>query len=200
MGLVQTPGMAQGQGMGQQPGQFVAGRSQPALVDLPTAKGWSLNLSLTSSHPRPPHGGNVITVDPRASCEVFRAANPIQYEICLRQQTPLYTDLSQTQTTGGGVVYRMPATTSVNSSLSFSLTQNWAASWQTSYDVVRHEFASQMVSLQRDLRDWRAMFGFQQAPNGNFAFNFLITLKPAPDLNFPYNQRSYRSGSGTTQR
>ena len=200
LGAAQVPGAGQVPGMGQQQDQFVAGRSHPALQDIPTGRGWNLSLSLSSSRPRPPHGANVIALDPRASCEVFRLANPIQYDICLRQQTPLYTDLSQTSTTGGGRLYSIPPTTSINGNLTFNLTTNWAASWQTSYDAVRHEFASQIVSLQRDLHDWRAMFGFQQAPNGNFAFNFLITLKPAPDLNFPYNQRSYRANAGSTQR
>lgn len=173
--------------------QFAAGRSHPALVDLPTARGWQASLNFSSNHPRPPHGSNVIQVDPRAQCDVFRGVNPLQYDICLRQLPPSNTDYSQTSTTGGGVVYHFPATTSITGNMTFNLTPNWAASWQTSYDVVRHEFASQVVSLQRDLHDWKAMFGFQQASNGNFAFNFLITLKPAPDVQFPYNQRSYRS-------
>ena len=91
------------------------------------------------------------------------------------------------------MAFRYPATRSITGNVNFSLTQNWAAQWQTSYDVVRGEFASQIISLQRELHDWRAMFGFSQAPNGSFAFNFLITLKPAPDLQFPYRKQSYRS-------
>ena len=83
--------------------------------------------------------------------------------------------------------------------MSFDLTPNWAASWNTSYDVRRSEFAQQIVSLQRDLKDWRAMFGFTQAPNGNFAFNFLLSLKPAPDIQLPYNSQSYRSTGATGQ-
>ena len=54
------------------------------------------------------------------------------------------------------------------------------AKWQTTYDLERHEFASQIVSLQRDLHDWRAIFGFTQSSNGNFAFNFTIALKAEP--------------------
>ena len=30
---------------------------------------------------------------------------------------------------------------------------------------------------------------------GNFAFNFFIALKAAPDLKFDYNRRTYRPGS-----
>ena len=51
------------------------------------------------------------------------------------------------------------------------------------------------MSLQRDLHDWRAVFAFTQAPNGNFAFNFFIALKAQPDLKFDYDRRSYRARS-----
>jgi hypothetical protein len=85
--------------------------------------------------------------------------------------------------------------------VSFNLTRNWAMQWQTMYDAEKREFASQIVSLQRELGDWRALFGFTQAPNGNFAFNFMISLKPAPDLKFNYDRQSYRAqgASGTQQ-
>ena len=47
-------------------------------------------------------------------------------------------------------------------------------------------------SLQRDMHDWRAVFAFTQAANGNFAFNFFIALKAEPDLKFDYNRNTYR--------
>ena len=53
-----------------------------------------------------------------------------------------------------------------------------------------------MVTLQRDLHDWRAVFAFTQSPNGNFAFNFFIALKAEPDLKFDYNKATVRSGTG----
>ncbi len=56
------------------------------------------------------------------------------------------------------------------------------------------EFASQIVSLQRELHDWRAIFGFTQSPNGNFAFHFTIALKAEPDIKFDYNRATVRSG------
>jgi hypothetical protein len=52
-----------------------------------------------------------------------------------------------------------------------------------------------MVTLQRDLHDWRAVFAFTQSPNGNFAFNFFVALKAEPDLKFDYNKATVRSGS-----
>jgi hypothetical protein len=51
-----------------------------------------------------------------------------------------------------------------------------------------------MVTLQRDLHDWRATFAFTQSPNGNFAFSFFIALKAEPDLKFDYNKATVHSG------
>ena len=89
----------------------------------------------------------------------------------------------------------IPPTMSLNSNISFNLTAKWAAQWQTTYDLERHEFASQIVSLQRDLHDWRAIFGFTQSPNGNFAFNFTIALKaePGPEVRLQPGDDSLRA-------
>jgi hypothetical protein len=176
---------------------LAAGRTRMALTEVPQGRGFQATLSVSSTTPRPLVGNNVFFFDPRAKCEPLLATNPQQYEICLRQQIPPTTDPSFTQTTSGGPVYVLPSQTSISANVSFDLTPNWAASWNTSYDVRRSEFAQQIVSLQRDLKDWRAMFGFTQAPNGNFAFNFLLSLKPAPDIQLPYNSQSYRSTGAT---
>ena len=64
--------------------------------------------------------------------------------------------------------------------------------WTTGYDFVAHKFADNVISLQRELHDWHAVFAFTQAPNGNFAFNFFISLNAEPDLRFDYNRRNYR--------
>jgi hypothetical protein len=64
--------------------------------------------------------------------------------------------------------------------------------WTTGYDFERHEFSDQNVSLQRDMHDGRALFGFTRAPNGNFAFSFFIALKAEPDLKFDYNRSTAR--------
>ena len=100
---------------------------------------------------------------------------------------------SDSSTTAGGSFFQVPPQTSINWRTSFDLTPKWSASWSTSYDAVRHEFASHQVTLQRDLHDWRAMFGFTQAPNGNFAFTFYVSLKAEPDLKFNYDRTSYKS-------
>jgi hypothetical protein len=86
-----------------------------------------------------------------------------------------------------------PPTTSLGSSLAFNLTEHWAASWQTQYDFEAHNFASQIVSLQRDLHDWRAIFAFTQSPNGSFAFSFNVSLKAEPELKFDYHKATYRN-------
>jgi hypothetical protein len=42
------------------------------------------------------------------------------------------------------------------------------------------------------MHDWRAIFAFTQAPNGNFAFNFFVSLIAEPNLKFNYDRRTYR--------
>ena len=63
--------------------------------------------------------------------------------------------------------------------------------------LVQNDFASHVVSLQRELHDWNAIFAFTQSPNGNFAFSFYVSLKAQPDLKFDYNRASYRTQSTT---
>jgi hypothetical protein len=170
-----------------------AQRSRATLTDLQPNQPWSATLGFSAHRPRPPHGSNVVSLDPRATCEPFRNTDPVQFNTCLRQQPPISTDYTNTQTTGGGIVYQLPPTIGFTSNMQFALTQNWTTSWQMNYDVQRHELTSQIIQLQRDLRDWRAAFGFTQGVNGNFGFHFLITLKPVPDLQLPYDQQSLRS-------
>jgi len=76
--------------------------------------------------------------------------------------------------------------------MSFNITPKWSGSWGTNYDFQAKKFGSHQVSLQRALHDWRAIFAFTQAPNGNFAFNFFIALNAEPDLKFNYDKQTYR--------
>lgn len=162
---------------------------------VPPARGWSVDLSFAAHRPRPPVGANVIDFDPTARCEVFRDINPIGFQQCLARENLSPTSDTLTQAPlAGAPLFRIPATSSVQASTRFSITQNWAASWSTSYDVQRHEFAAHQVSLQRNLHDWRAVFAFTQAPNGSFAFSFNIALKAQPDIKFDYDRSSYRTG------
>ena len=93
----------------------------------------------------------------------------------------------------GSPFYRVPNSTSLGGNLAFNVTEHWAATWQTLYDFEHKNFPSQIVSLQRDLHDWRAIFAFTQASNGSFAFNFLVSLKAEPDLKFDYHKSTYKN-------
>ncbi|HEY7395042.1 MAG TPA: putative LPS assembly protein LptD [Gemmatimonadaceae bacterium] len=184
--------------------QMVA--SQPVAGDVrggnrfvvPPAQGWRAGFTFSRSSPRPPSGGvgaNIIDFDPRVRCEQIAGGNPFVLQTCLdKQLAQPTTDTPIQSLTSGGPSYRIPATTSLNGDIAFNLTPKWAATWQTTYDFELHQFASHIVSLQRDLHDWRAIFGFTQSPNGNFAFHFTIALKAEPDLKFDYNKATVRSG------
>ena len=170
--------------------QPVAGQASRGMQFVtPPARGWEASFNFSTSRSRRPTGTRVIEVDPRIRCEPFRDVNPIGYEIC--RNTPIADDTIPRITPGAPAVV-MPTQTSLGGSLNFELTPKWATSWQTSYDFIEHQFAQHIVSLQRDLHDWRAVFSFTQSPNGNFAFTFFIALKAQPDLKFDYSRASYR--------
>jgi hypothetical protein len=73
---------------------------------------------------------------------------------------------------------------------SFNPTRNWSLSWSTDYNLTTKEFGRHVVRLERDLRRWRATFQFLKSPNGNFAFNFFISLLDQPDIKFQYDQET----------
>ncbi len=100
------------------------------------------------------------------------------------------------QTTVGAPIFTSPPQQSLQLNTGFRITQKWSAQWTTTYDMVRSQFASNQVSLQRELHDWRAVFAVTQSPNGNFSFNFFIALKAEPDLKFDYNRQTVRGGAG----
>ena len=179
---------AMAQRFSSQPVAGQAARGSQFLV--PPTQGWDASFTFTSSRPRPPKGDRIIEQDPDALCEPFRDVNPFLYQNCL--STPSQVE-PLPSTTSGAPAYRVPRQTSLMSDLRFALTRKWSASWNTSFDFEEREFASQIVSLQRDLHDWRAIFAFTRSPNGNFAFNFFIALKPQPDLKFDYSRATVRS-------
>ncbi|HEX5972100.1 MAG TPA: putative LPS assembly protein LptD, partial [Gemmatimonadaceae bacterium] len=176
--------------------QPVAGRSSRTAAFLPTVtKGWQVSLNFTSQRQRPISGANVLDYDPTVLCQTFNTpALRLQYEQCVAQArtNPRYA-VSDTSGLPGSPVYRVPNTTTLGGQMSFNITDHWAASWQTQYDFEHRDFATQIVSLQRDLHDWRAIFAFTQSPTGSFAFNFLISLKAEPDLKFDYRKQTYKS-------
>jgi hypothetical protein len=157
----------------------VAGTSQGSnRFVVPTVQGWRASFQFSRSSPRPPTGNNVIEYDPKTRCQQITGDNPFLLDACLAQQrTQPTVDTPVGSLTAGGPAYHIPPTTSLNSNLSFNLTPNWAAAWQTTYDLELHQFAQHIVSLQREIHDWRAIFGFTQSANGNFAFNFSIASR-----------------------
>ena len=78
----------------------------------------------------------------------------------------------------------------VSATLSFAPTENWDATWQTSYDVEENRFNDHVVRLSRDLQEWDASFGFRQTALGNWSFQFEVSLKANRDLRFDHEQRS----------
>ena len=96
--------------------------------------------------------------------------------------------LTVSRSRGGG-----SRTEQVGLAMAFSPTPNWAVSWNTSYDFVTQQFAQHYVRLERDLHRWHASFSFVKSANGNFAFNFYVSLLDQPDIKFDYDQQTFRA-------
>jgi hypothetical protein len=172
--------------------QPIAGQgSRGSQFVMAPTKGWDANFNFSTSRQRPPKGDRVLQFDPRIRCEVYKNIDVFAYENCRSQ--PTVGNDPPPPTTAGSYAIALPRQTSLQSSINFEVTQKWSAGWQTSYDFELHQFAAQIVSLQRDLHDWRALFNFTRSPNGNFAFNFFIALKPQPDLKFDYSRATVRT-------
>ena len=157
--------------------------------------GWNLSVSFTESQSRPVSGTNVRVVDPRAICATY--TDPIRQQQCL-QNPPVQAD-SAGSLLGGSTIYVSPKQSTLRGNLSFHITPRWSMQWTTGYDFALHQFSDHVVSLQRDMHDWRAIFAFTQAPNGNFSFNFYISLIAEPNLKFNFDKRTYRPSTATTQ-
>ncbi len=184
-----TPGMSPSLSGGSVIGNTV----RPQQYEIPSGQGWRLNLTFSSTRTRPPVGGNVITVDPLLACEPYRTLSAQLYDQCRLNPQNLPPTNPQQGTSQGGPVFVTPPVTNVQFQYSFNLTPKWAAMWSSSYDAERQLFAAQVVSLQRDMHDWRATFSFTQAPNGNASFSFFISLKAEPEIKFNYDRNTLTS-------
>ncbi len=160
---------------------------------IPPTQGWQAQFTFSSQRQRPPTGnGIVVEHDPTAICLPYQI-NPIQYQACIEEQTARPTGgVPFGSTTAGGPFIRTPARDNIQSQMSFNITPKWSAAWGTNYDFNARKFGSHAVTLQRQLHDWNAIFSFNQAPNGNFAFSFFIALNAQPDLKFNYDKQTYR--------
>jgi hypothetical protein len=180
-----------------------ANQVRPGFGAIPSGQGWNVNLSYSSTRQRPPVGTNLISLPPveqRCAKLLQGNTNPFLLQECINQNGNLPGIDNNTLFVGAGSpIIINPPVRSLQVQTSFNLTPKWAAQWSTTYDAVRSQFASQTVSLQRELHDWRAIFNFTSAPNGNFAFSFFIALKAQPDLKFNFDQQTYRSATTTSR-
>jgi hypothetical protein len=161
---------------------------------MPQTEGWQATLRYSSTRQRPPTGnGIVVTDDPTSVCLPYQQTNPIAYATCVEE-------VARTVTNAGGATsgiigapfIRTQPRDNLESQMTFHLTPKWAGQWGTNYDFQAKKFGTHVVTLQRELHDWRAIFSFTQAPNGNFAFSFFIALNAEPDLKFNYDKSTYR--------
>ncbi len=88
----------------------------------------------------------------------------------------------------GGRATSSAGTSQVKLSTAFSPTQFWSLSWNTLYDLKKSRFQDQLISLTRDLHEWRASFNFAKTATGNFTLFFSVYLIDLPPLKFDYNQ------------
>jgi hypothetical protein len=161
--------------------------------DVPETEGWQATLQYSSTRQRPPTGnGIVVFEDPTARCLIYQT-NPIIYQQCVQAEAANANGgTTLTRTTAGGPFILSPPRDNLDSQMSFHITPKWSGTWGTNYDFQAHKFGSHRVTLQRALHDWKAIFAFTQAQNGNFAFNFFIALNAEPDLKFNYDKQTYR--------
>jgi hypothetical protein len=158
---------------------------------VPSGQGWQWSLTYSARRTRPPSGTGVIEFNPEAECAQY-LNSLLVYESCIQQASAVSGPNGPGQsTTVGGTYYVTPAQVNAQSTLSFHITRNWGAQWATTYDFTRKEFASQIFTLTREMHDWNASFAFMRAPNGNFTFNFHISLKAQPELKFDWDTRDY---------
>ena len=137
----------------------------------PTGGGFSMNVTFTSTRFRPVKDSSIFA--PVQTDTQYQGRLPV---------TPLAGFLPQT---GAG-------TEQMNVTMHFSPTPHWDLNWTTTYDFHTRQFGQQFISLQRDLRRWRASFQFVKSPNGNFGFNFTIQLRDEQDIKFDYDQQTFR--------
>ncbi|MES3032770.1 MAG: putative LPS assembly protein LptD [Gemmatimonadota bacterium] len=176
---------------------------RPGFGAIPSGQGWSVNLSYSSTRQRPPVGANLIQLAPveercASLLQGIGNTNPFILQECINRNGNLEgVDNNALFVGAGSPIIINPPIRALQVQTTFNITPKWATQYSTTYDAVRGQFAAQTVSLQRELHDWRAIFNFTQAPNGNFAFSFFIALKAQPDLKFDFNQQSFRRPAGT---
>jgi len=187
------PGM--GQGMIYQQPVVAGGANSRYPLGVNSAQGWTLTLNFSSQRQRP-FVGNGITFDPTAICR-NAGLTGFLLDQCIQSRRQNAGIDSTLTTSAGQIPVSYPPTSTLRADMSFHFTPQWAMQWGTGFDFVTGRFSDHLVTLQRELHDWRAIFAFTRAPNGNFAFHFFINLIAEPDLKFDYDRRTYRNNTGT---
>jgi hypothetical protein len=167
--------------------------SRNRQYNIPDTQGWSATFTYSQSRQRPPTGdGLVFQSDATVKCAPA-ISNPILYQQCLEVEAAnSNASTGIPRSTAGAPFILIPGQDNLQSSMNFHMTPKWSGTWTTNYDFQAKKFGSHVVSLQRELHDWKAIFAFTQAANGNFAFSFFIALTAEPDLKFNYDKQTYR--------
>ncbi len=170
-----------------------AARGDGMLVTAP-GQGWRASFTYNANRQRPfKPGGTEIEFNPAEFCREFPLGTPNRVNCELNALTsPPAGFQPDGITTPGGPQFRTPPSENLSGNLSFGLTPNWSTTMTAMYDVTRRDFGSLQIALNRELHDWNAVFSFSRIPNGNFLFNFFISLKANADIKFDYDRRSVR--------
>ncbi len=168
-------------------------RSDGMFLSTP-GQGWRASVTYNSNRQRPlKPGGTQIAFNPADFCGQFPLGTPARVNCELEAlSAPPAGFEPDGFTTPGGPQFVRPPSENLSGNLSFGLTQNWSTSLSAMYDVTRRDFGSLQIGLNRELHDWNAVFSFSRIPNGNFLFNFFISLKANSDIKFDYDRRSVR--------
>ena len=78
----------------------------------------------------------------------------------------------------------------LTTNFNFQPTEMWNVRWSTGYSFSEKEFTDHILTFTRQMHDWDANFDFVKAQNGNFSFQFRVSLRANPDIKFDYHQRS----------
>ncbi len=157
-------------------------------------QGWRASVTYNSNRQRPlKEGGTQIDFNPADFCQQFPIGTPqrVDCEFQAVSSPPVGFE-PEGFTTPGGPQFVRPASENVSGNLSFGLTPKWSTSMSAMYDMTRRDFSSLQIGLNRELHDWNAVFSFSRIPNGNFSFNFFISLKANADIKFDYDRRAGR--------
>jgi LptD protein len=86
----------------------------------------------------------------------------------------------------------------LTANVSLQPTELWSVNWNTGYSFTDSQFTDHVLTFTRRMHDWDANFDFVKAQNGNFSFQFRVSLRANPDIKLDYEQQDLR-GLDTTR-